>query len=191
MLAMGPRDLNSAPYSPVHCSSHSMATFQSSELTELPMVENSQLFAQRAHSTQYAPPIPPPRPTNAIITPGQHMNMHVQTFPGTCSPLTPACSCIQCASSWDSNGSLAPAMPWSNDYGAGFPHSAPLSKQSCWKRFSAFSRSSPKNHPFHICNRHRLGSAASAAEMLFVGKIAISWPSLGRYICWATTKRSC
>ena len=51
MLAMGPRDLNSAPYSPVHCSSHSMTSFQSSELTELPVVENGQLFAQRAHST--------------------------------------------------------------------------------------------------------------------------------------------
>ena len=50
MLAMGPRDLNSAPCSPVHCSSHSMTSFQSSELTELPVVENSQLFAQRAHS---------------------------------------------------------------------------------------------------------------------------------------------
>ena len=47
---MGPRDLNSAPYSPVHCSSHSMTSFQSSELTELPVVENGQLFAQRAHS---------------------------------------------------------------------------------------------------------------------------------------------
>ena len=47
MLAMGPRDLHSAPYSPVHCSSHSMTSFQSSELTELPVVENSQLFAQR------------------------------------------------------------------------------------------------------------------------------------------------
>ena len=47
MLAMGPRDLNSAPYSPVHCSSHSMTSFQSSELTEPPVVENSQLFAQR------------------------------------------------------------------------------------------------------------------------------------------------
>ena len=47
MLAMGPRDLNSAPYSPVHCSSHSMTSFQSAELTELPVVENSQLFAQR------------------------------------------------------------------------------------------------------------------------------------------------
>ena len=47
MLAMGPRDLNFAPYSPVHCSSHSMTSFQSSELTELPVVENSQLFAQR------------------------------------------------------------------------------------------------------------------------------------------------
>ena len=50
MLAMGPRDLNSAPYSPVHCSSHSLTSFQSSELTELPVVENGQLFAQRAHS---------------------------------------------------------------------------------------------------------------------------------------------
>ena len=47
MLTMGPRDLNSAPYSPVHCSSHSMTSFQSCELTELPVVENSQLFAQR------------------------------------------------------------------------------------------------------------------------------------------------
>ena len=55
MLAMGPRDLNSAPYSPVHCSSHSMTSFQSSELTELPVVENSQLFTQRAHSARYAP----------------------------------------------------------------------------------------------------------------------------------------
>ena len=55
MLAMGPRDLNSAPYSPVHCSSHSMTSFQSSELTELPVVENSQLFAQRAHNARYAP----------------------------------------------------------------------------------------------------------------------------------------
>ena len=55
MLAMGPRDLNSAPYGPVHCSSHSMTSFQSSELTELPVVENSQLFAQCAHSARYAP----------------------------------------------------------------------------------------------------------------------------------------
>ena len=55
MLAMGPRDLSPAPYSPVHCSSHSMTSFQSSELTELPVVENSQLFAQRAHSARYAP----------------------------------------------------------------------------------------------------------------------------------------
>ena len=55
MLAMGPRDLNSAPYSPVHCSSHSMTSFQSSELTELPVVKNSQLFAQRVHSARYAP----------------------------------------------------------------------------------------------------------------------------------------
>ena len=51
----GPRDLNSASYSPVHCSSHSMTSFQSSELTELPVVENSQLFAQCAHSARYAP----------------------------------------------------------------------------------------------------------------------------------------
>ena len=55
MLAMGPRDLHFAPYGPVHCSSHSMTSFQSSELTELPVVENSQLFAQRAHSARYAP----------------------------------------------------------------------------------------------------------------------------------------
>ena len=55
MLAMGPRDLNSAPYSPVYCSSHSMTSFQSSELTELPVVESSQLFAQRVHSARYAP----------------------------------------------------------------------------------------------------------------------------------------
>ena len=55
MLAMGPRDLNSAPYSPVRCSSHSMTSFQSSELTELPVVENSQLFAQRT----VRPPNPP------------------------------------------------------------------------------------------------------------------------------------
>ena len=58
MLAMGPRDLNSAPYSPVHCSSHSMTSFQSSELTELLVVENSQLFAQRAHSARYATWVP-------------------------------------------------------------------------------------------------------------------------------------
>ena len=62
MLAMGPRDLNSAPDSPVHCSSHSMTSFQSSELTELPVVENSQLFAQRAqrvHSARKAHGTPP------------------------------------------------------------------------------------------------------------------------------------
>ena len=62
MLAMGPRDLNSAPYSPVHCSSHSMTSFQSSELTELSVMENSQLFAQRVHSARYAPIAPPPPP---------------------------------------------------------------------------------------------------------------------------------
>ena len=55
MLAMGPRDLNSAHYSPVHCSSHSMTSFQSSELTELPVVENSQLFAQRMVHPQRDP----------------------------------------------------------------------------------------------------------------------------------------
>ena len=59
MLAMGPRDLNSAPYSPLHCSSHSMTSFQSSELTELPVVENSQLFAQRVHSAHTAHGTPP------------------------------------------------------------------------------------------------------------------------------------
>ena len=73
MLAMGPRDLSSAPYSPVHCSSHSMTSFQSSELTELPVVENSQLFAQRAHSARYAPqcwPFLPPlgTPEKAGVT---------------------------------------------------------------------------------------------------------------------------
>ena len=51
MLAMGPRDLNFAPYSPVDCSSHSMTSSQSSELTELPVVENS----QPAHRARYAP----------------------------------------------------------------------------------------------------------------------------------------
>ena len=35
-----------------------MTSFQSSELTELPLVENSQLFAQRAHSARYAPFVP-------------------------------------------------------------------------------------------------------------------------------------
>ena len=70
MLAMGPRDLNSAPYSLVHCSSHSMTSFQSSELTELPVVENSQLFAQRAHSACTARAqrtVRPPRATRAMI----------------------------------------------------------------------------------------------------------------------------
>ena len=32
-----------------------MMSFQSSEFTELPVVENSQLFAKRAHSARYAP----------------------------------------------------------------------------------------------------------------------------------------
>ena len=66
MLAMGPRDLKSAPDSPVHCSSHSMTSFQSSELTELPVVENSQLFAQRAHSARYAPIIQHPTRTKDV-----------------------------------------------------------------------------------------------------------------------------
>ena len=65
MLAMGPRDLNYAPYSPVHCSSRSMTSFQSSELTELPVVENSQLFAQRAHSARYAPYVTSPQAPSA------------------------------------------------------------------------------------------------------------------------------
>ena len=59
MLAMGPRDLNSAPYSPIHCSSHSMTSFQSSELTELPVVENNQLFAQRVHNARTVHGTPP------------------------------------------------------------------------------------------------------------------------------------
>ena len=59
MLAMGPRDLKFAPCSPVHCSSHSMTSSQSSELTELPVVENSQLFAQRVHSARTAHGTPP------------------------------------------------------------------------------------------------------------------------------------
>ena len=36
-----------------------MASFQSSELTKLPVVENSQLFAQRVHSTRTAHGTPP------------------------------------------------------------------------------------------------------------------------------------
>ena len=43
----GSQEPEFCPYSPVQCSSHSMTSFQSSELTELPVVENSQLFAQR------------------------------------------------------------------------------------------------------------------------------------------------
>ena len=75
MLAMGPRDLNSAPYSPVHCSNHSMTSFQSSELTELPVVENSQLFAQRTvrplclcHMDIVQTPPPPPRVQRTILS---------------------------------------------------------------------------------------------------------------------------
>ena len=67
MLAMGPRDLNSAPCSPVHCSSHSMMSFQSSELNKLPVVENSQLFAQRAHSARYAPTVPQLQETTSVV----------------------------------------------------------------------------------------------------------------------------
>ena len=36
-----------------------MTSFQSSELTELPVVENGQLFAQRAHSACTAHGTPP------------------------------------------------------------------------------------------------------------------------------------
>ena len=75
MLAMGPRDLNSAPYSPVHCSSHSMTSFQSSELTELPVVENSQLFAQRARSACTARAQRTVRPLTPALTP------HTRTRP--------------------------------------------------------------------------------------------------------------
>ena len=104
MLAMGPRDLNSAPYSPVHCSSHSMTSFQSSELTELPVVENSQLFAQRPHSARYAPSVTvtshqtpktrhqpdheylihvPPEPLVSYL---QHPASCFNTIPGTSMP---------------------------------------------------------------------------------------------------------
>ena len=37
-----------------------MTSFQSSELTELPVVEDSQLFAQRGHSAWYAPIVQAP-----------------------------------------------------------------------------------------------------------------------------------
>ena len=73
MLAMGPRDLNSTPYSPVHCSSHSMTSFHSSELTELPVVENSQLFAQRVHSARYAPFTSAPRSFDRRTTATQRL----------------------------------------------------------------------------------------------------------------------
>ena len=81
MLAMGPRDLNSAPYSPVHCSSHSMTSFQSSELTELPVVENGQLFAQRAHSARYAPFVAAAPLVSALATPKKcREQMNLQVF---------------------------------------------------------------------------------------------------------------
>ena len=41
-----------------------MTFFQYSELTELPVVENSQIFAQRAHSARYAPKH---TPDNSIV----------------------------------------------------------------------------------------------------------------------------
>ena len=43
-----------------------MTSFQSSELTELPVVENSQLFAQRVHSARYAPLLPQSTPIGVI-----------------------------------------------------------------------------------------------------------------------------
>ena len=61
-----------------------MTSFQPSERTELPVVENSQLFAQRAHSARYAPyhcpdsrPLPvsqriPMRHTRPILYSQQH-----------------------------------------------------------------------------------------------------------------------
>ena len=79
MLAMGPRDLNSAPYSPVHCSSHSMTSFQSSELTELPVVENSQLFSQRAYSACTAHGTPPKGANKKGCV--HHINVRVQDVP--------------------------------------------------------------------------------------------------------------
>ena len=44
-----------------------MTSFQSSELTELPVVENSQLFAQRAHSARYAPLFPSQAPDHTTL----------------------------------------------------------------------------------------------------------------------------
>ena len=73
MLAMGPRDINSAPYSPIHCSSHSMTSFQSSELTELPVVENGQLFAARAQRT--VRPLRPMR-VSALLTMNNEARRH-------------------------------------------------------------------------------------------------------------------
>ena len=81
MLAMGPRDLNSAPYSPVHCSSHSMTSFQSSELTGLPVVENSQLFAQCAHSACTAHGTPPGEA--ALHVKGTKVWPNTAVFPNT------------------------------------------------------------------------------------------------------------
>ena len=99
MLAMGPRDLNSAPYSPVHCSSHSMTSFQSSELTEVPVVENSQLFAQRVHSARTArgtPPLPArSKPHGEMDTTGQtcvssHAT-HIRVGPACCRENNDVC----------------------------------------------------------------------------------------------------
>ena len=45
-----------------------MTSFQSSELTELPVVENSQLFDQRAHSARYAPLLQQQAPTTTTTT---------------------------------------------------------------------------------------------------------------------------
>ena len=98
MLAMGPRDLNSAPYSPVHCSSHSMTSFQPSELTEPPVVENSQLFAQRVHSARAAHGTPPSW-ASSILTSGMGGNAQavtMNTVPH--SLLHAACSlCHECS----------------------------------------------------------------------------------------------
>ena len=46
-----------------------MTSFQSSELTELPVVENSQLFAQRVHSARHAPQVLPKMEQNNPKTP--------------------------------------------------------------------------------------------------------------------------
>ena len=61
-----------------------MTSFQSSELTELPVVENSQLFAQRAHSACTAHGTPPV--TSRYFATGSKLNADLSWFP-ICSSL--------------------------------------------------------------------------------------------------------